>query len=148
MFYFIYTEQANGHLETAVAGYKTILESMDESNSHLREFVFDQMTLCLANAREWPELLEVLRNEESRNVPRATIPIVSLKSKQIESILQYQEFKDLGVQGFYDLSDWNILNTDSNGNGVANDFSYHRLISLTENTICNISLGRNRIKLS
>lgn len=114
---------------------------MDESNSHLREFVFDQMTLCLANAREWPELLEVLRNEESRNVPRATIPIVSLKSKQIESILQYQEFKDLGVQGFYDLSDWNILNTDSNGNGVANDFSYHRLISLTENTICNISLG-------
>lgn len=125
-------------METAVAGYRTILESMDESkcDSHLREFIVDQMTICLANAREWPELLEVLRIEESRNVPRATIPLLSLKSKQIEDLLEYQESKHLAH--FYNLSDWDILNTDSNG--IANDFSYHRLISLTENTICNMSL--------
>lgn len=124
-------------METAVAGYRTILESMDEYNDlHLREFIVDQMTLCLANAREWPELLEVLRNEESRNVPRATIPLLSLKSKQIESLLEYQEPN--GLAHFYDLGDWDILKIDSNG--IANDFSYHRLISLTENTICNMSL--------
>lgn len=127
-------------MEAAIIGYKTILNNMDETkyDTHLREFIVDQLTLCLTNAQDWPELLEVLRSEESRNIPRSTIPLLSLTSKQIENLLEYEKTKDLAH--FYDLGDWETLNTDSNG--IANDFSYHRLISLTENTVCNMSMER------
>lgn len=94
------------------------------------------MTLCLSSANEWPELLEVLRTEETRNVPRSTIPLLSLKSNQIESLIEYQKSNDFGA-----LADWDVLNPESSG--IAFDFSYHRLISLTENTVCNMSMNRN-----
>lgn len=134
---FVFLEQANGHLEAAAVGYKNILSNLDESKSdaHFREFIFDQLTLCLANALEWQDLLEVLRSEEARNIPRATIPLLSVNSKQIEHFIEYQNSNNAAL---LDMSDWEVLNGDSNG--IANDFSYHRLISLTENTICNMSI--------
>lgn len=134
----MFLEQANGHFEAAAIGYKNILNNLEESKSdvHFREFIFDQLTLCLANVQEWHELLEILRVEESRNVPRATIPLKSINSKQVDSQVRYQESNDVAV---FDLSDWEALNIDDS-NGIANDFSYHRLISLTENTICHMSM--------
>lgn len=141
-FFILLSEQANGHLETAAAGYKNILANLDESkhDSHFREFIFDQLTLCLANAQEWQELYEMLHSEEARNTPRATIPLLSINSKQIENFIEYQKSKDAAV---LEMSDWEVLNNDSNG--IANDFSYHRLLSLTENTITNMSIeSQNR----
>lgn len=134
----MFLEQANGHFEAAAIGYKTILNSLDEvkSDVHFREFIFDQLTLCLANVQEWHELLEILRVEESRNVPRATIPLKSINSKQVDSQVRFQESNDVAV---FNLSDWDALNIDDS-NGIANDFSYHRLISLAENTICHMSM--------
>lgn len=134
---FILSEQANGHLETATAGYKNILANLDESkcDAHFREFIFDQLTMCLSNAQEWQQLHEVLYAEEARNIPRVTIPLLSVNSKQIEHFIEYQKSNDGAI---LEMSDWEILNNDSNG--IANDFSYHRLISLTENTICNMSI--------
>ncbi|XP_031628998.1 serine/threonine-protein kinase Smg1 [Contarinia nasturtii] len=130
-------EQANGHLETATAGYKNILANLDEPkhDAHFREFIFDQLTLCLLNSQEWHELYEVLRTEEGRNTPRATIPLLSINSNQIENFIEYQKSNDAAI---LEMSDWEVLNNDSNG--IANDFSYHRLISLTENTISNMSI--------
>lgn len=136
-YFIVFLEQANGHLEAAITGYKNILNNLDEtkSDAHFREFIYDQLTLCLANASEWHDLLKVLRAEESRNIPRATIPLLSLKSRQIEHIIKFRESNNKAA---YEMSDWDVLNGDSNG--IANDFSYHRLISLTENTICHISM--------
>lgn len=110
---------------------------MDESKSdaHFREFITDQLILNLSNAQEWNELYNVLQIEESREIPRATIPLHSLHSKQIEQILKYQNTNDLAV---LDIGDWETLDNDSTG--IDNDFSSYRLISLTENTICNMSL--------
>lgn len=121
-------------MEAAADGYKHILKNLDEtkSDAHFREFIFDQLTLCLANAEEWDELLEVTRAEESRQIPRATIPILSLNSKQIEQLIDYRKSNNAAILR---MSEWETLNSDTNG--IANDFSYHRLISLTENTICN-----------
>lgn len=138
-FPFFLTEQANGHLEAAISGYKSILSGIDEakSDSHFREFIFDQLTLCLANTQEWHELLDILRIEESRNIPRSTIPLLSLHSKQIETLIEYQNCNDMSV---FDMADWEVLNRDSNG--IAVDFSYHRLISLTENTICHMGMDK------
>lgn len=129
-----FVEQANGHLETAATGYKNILKNLDETktDAHFREFILDQLTLCLAYAEEWHELLEVTRAEECRQIPRATIPILSFNSNQIEQLIEYRKTKDAAILR---MSEWETLNSDSNG--IANDFSYHRLISLTENTICN-----------
>lgn len=129
-------------METAVSGYRTILGNLDETKSdvHFREFIFDQLTLCLAHAQEWQELYDILHAEEARNIPRSTIPLLSLNSKQIEHFIEYQKSGDAAI---LELSDWEVLNNDTNG--VANDFSYHRLISLTENTISKMSIeSRNK----
>lgn len=117
-----------------------ILTNLDESkiDSHLREFIFDQLTVCLANAQEWHDLLAVLRAEENRNVPRSTIPLLSLNSKQIEHFVSFIDFQTAGNDAIQEMGEWEVLNNDENG--IANDFSYHRLISLTENTICNMSI--------
>lgn len=138
----LFSEQANGHLEAAAIGYKNILNNLDETKSdvHFREFIFDQLTLCLAYANEWHELLDVLRTEEARKTPRATIPLMSLNSKQVETQIIYQESNDMAV---FELSDWEALNF-GDSNGIANDFSYHRLISLAENTICHMSMESQR----
>lgn len=111
---------------------------MDESKSdtHFREFIFDQLTMCLANSQEWQQLFEVLQAEEMRNIPRNTIPMLSVNSKQIEHLIEYE--KSTNNDAILEMSEWEILNNDSNG--IANDFSYHRLLSLTENTIRNMSM--------
>lgn len=137
----MFTEQANGHLEAAADGYKNILKNLDEtkSDAHFREFIFDQLTLCLANAEEWHNLLEVTRAEESRQIPRATIPILSFNSKQIEQLIEYRKSNNAATLR---MSEWETLNSDLNG-----DFSYHRLISLTENTICNTIVEQHNQKI-
>lgn len=131
------SEHANGHLETATVGYKNILSNLDDSkyDAHFREFIFDQITLCLVSAQEWQDLYELLRAEEVRNMPRVTIPLLSINSTQIEHFIEYQKSNDDAV---LEMSAWEVLNNDSNG--IANDFSYHRLLSLTENTISNMSI--------
>lgn len=105
-------------------------------DAHFREFIFDELTICLAQGQEWSELLELLRAEESRNIPRVTIPMISINSKQIEHLIDYQKSNDTS---HLELSDWSVLNDDSTG--IANDFSYHRLISLTENTLCRMGIN-------
>lgn len=124
-------------METATVGYKNILSNLDDSkyDAHFREFIFDQITLCLVSAQEWQDLYELLRAEEVRNMPRVTIPLLSINSSQIEHFIEYQKSNDDAV---LEMSAWEVLNNDSNG--IANDFSYHRLLSLTENTISNMSI--------
>lgn len=123
-------------MESAVIGYKSILQS-DESklDPHIRDFVVDQITLCLSNAQQWIELRDFLRSEENRPTPRATIPLLSITSRQIENMILYLECMDHSV---IELSDWESLNISTNT--TYNDFSYHRVISLAENTICQMSI--------
>lgn len=130
-----FLEQAAGHLETAVTGYKSILETADEMklDSHIREFLVDQTISCLYNAQQWVELRDLLYKEESRPTPRVTTPLLSIKSSQINDLIQQSS---TGLSSLIDLADWDTLETK----GLTNNFSYNRVISLAENTICKLSL--------
>lgn len=130
-------EQASGHLEAAAIGYKSLLNSNDETtlDPHIRDFIADQLTLCLTYSQQFNDLHAFIRDEETRETPRTTIPLLSITSKQIEHIIEYTMTNDMAV---IDMADWETLNQDPSG--VSNDFSYHRLISLAENTICHLSM--------
>lgn len=123
-------------METAVIGYKAILISPDESKTdpHIRDFLADQLIWCLYNAQQWLELREFLLKEESRPIPRATIPLLSISSSQMNDII---EFSNSNQNAIMELSDWKTLDSPSN---ASNNFSYNRVISITENTICKLSL--------
>lgn len=124
-------------MEAAATGYKSILNvASDETNldPHIRDFIADQLTLCLALGQQWEDLLTFVRIEEK--TPRATIPMLSLTSKQIEHIIEYSQTNDIAVM---DMGDWETLDSSDTA-GVSNDFSYHRLISLTENSVCSLSM--------
>lgn len=132
-----FPEHAAGHLEAAATGYKSILSAASEETKldpHIRDFIADQLTLCLALGKQWEDLLTFVRVEEM--TPRATIPMLSITSKQLEHIIEYSQTNDLAV---VDMGDWETLDA-SDTRGVSNDFSYHRLISLAENSVCSLSI--------
>lgn len=132
-----FSEQADGHIESAINGYRQIWQTYDESKGDalFRETIADQLMINLANAHDWDELHKILLIEEARNQPRLTISMHSLNSKQIEHILEYEQSKDLAV---FDMGDWDTIASD--GTTACNDFSSHRLISLAENTVCKMSM--------
>lgn len=132
-----FLEQANGHIESAISGYRQIWQNCDGSKADqlFRETITDQLIINLANAHDWSELQNVLRIEEERDQIRLTIPLHSLKSKQIEHFIKYEQTKDLAV---LDAGDWDTIASDATA--ACNDFSSHRLISLTENTVCCMSM--------
>lgn len=122
-------------MEAAVTGYKSILELAEEINMdhHIRDFLADQTIACLYNAQQWVELRDFLYKEESRPTPRVTTPLLSINSSQINDIIQHSS---TGIASLNDLSDWDTLEADA----LTTNFSYNRVISLAENTICKLSL--------
>lgn len=130
-----FSEQANGHIETAVAGYRQIWHQADETRTLLSETIADQLILNLADAHEWTELHDVFRIDEMYDTARLTVPRHSLTMNQVETMMEYERSKDLAV---LDLGNWDTIAADSLAN--ARDFSSHRLVALAENTVCNIAM--------
>lgn len=128
-----FTEQAAGYLESAAAGYESILSSHEETklDSHIREFIVDQLTSCLWLGQRWKELYEFTLEEEKKT--RVTIPLLSITSQQVAHIMNFYQTND---RAMIELSDWETL--DDGLNGHSNDFSSHRLISLAENSLCHL----------
>ena len=131
-------EQAAGHRETATNGYRKILDNAENLDTHIRDFVVDQLNICLYFSGRWKELKEFLITEESRPIPRSTIPIMSISSKQIDSMIKFEETKDPNV---VNMADWEILNT---GVDIGNEFSSHKMIGLVENSLRSVILNKNQ----
>jgi hypothetical protein len=131
-------EQAAGHRETAANGYLKILEcEEDKLDTHIRDFLVDQINLCLYFTGRWQELKTFLESEEKRPNPRSTIPILSISSQQIDSMIKFEATRDPNVVS---MSDWNVL---SNSADVANEFSSHKMIGLAENTLRGVILRKS-----
>lgn len=128
-------EQAAGHRETAASGYAEILEGDQKLDRHIREFIVDQLVQCLLWSMQWVKLTAFLEVEEAREVPRATIPLINITSKQMKCLLRYEEDQTIAEEC---LSNWEILNEDTE---FSNNFSYHHIISLAENTITCVFSG-------
>ncbi|XP_055710609.1 serine/threonine-protein kinase Smg1-like isoform X2 [Phlebotomus papatasi] len=132
-------EQAAGHRETAARGYAEILEGDQKLDRHIREFIADQLVQCLLWSMQWVKLMEFLELEEAREVPRVTIPLINITSKQMRCLLHYEEDQTIAEEC---LSNWEILNEDTE---FSNNFSYHHIISLAENTITCVFSGESRV---
>lgn len=125
----VISEQAAGHRDSAINGYKSILNSTEEPilDRHIRDFIADQLTLCYLYQYRWIEMRDFLIEEEK--IQRVTIPLISITSSQLSDTIEFLQTRDISV---FKLDDWEIL---ENGTNVVNDFSYHKLISLVENTL-------------
>ncbi|XP_035788930.1 serine/threonine-protein kinase Smg1-like isoform X2 [Anopheles albimanus] len=129
-------EEAAGHRETAAAGFRTILSDPASAgmDRHIRDFIVDQTVISLLFTGSYRELYEFLLAEEGSDTPRATIPLVTITSEQIFSILRYEETYDTSV---FKLSQWETIET---GCDVPNDFSSHKMICAVENSLSAIIL--------
>lgn len=131
-FFFFFLEQAAGHRETAIAGYRAILESADEPklDRHVRDFIADQLSMCYYFQNQWADMRDFHKSEEDRPVPRVTIPLMSVTSTQLQYTIDYLETQD---RSLLNLSNWEVLDKNTE---INNDFSYHKLLSLVENSLC------------
>ncbi|GAB0095899.1 Serine/threonine-protein kinase Smg1 [Sergentomyia squamirostris] len=122
-------EQAAGHREAAASGYAEILEMDHKLDRHIREFIADQLVQCLLWSMQWQKLADFLEQEESRAIPRVTIPLINITSEQMRSLIRYEEDNSFAEEC---LSQWEMYKEDTE---FDNNFSYHHIISLAENTI-------------
>lgn len=130
------SDQAAGHRETATEGYLNLLHGADKLDPQIRDFIVDQTTISLLYSGRWSDLHEFLIAEEATPNCRVTTPVISITAKQIECVIQYEKTQDCNV---FDLASWEVLD---NGLNIANNFSTPKIISLVENTIGNIMLGK------
>lgn len=136
-------ELASGHRDTAIEGYLKILNDaeMDEDSNldqYIRDFIVDMVNMALLFTGRWDELLEFLKKEEARTIPRASIPIITITSKQVEGMVKYDETYDART---VDLSSWEMMEQEPDINC---NYSCHKLISLTENSLCNYMMGKRK----
>lgn len=135
-------EQTAGHKEVAADGYLVLLKENDDSKEdaklhpHIRDFIVDMTTMCLLYSGKLEMLHTFLKHEEHRPEQRSTIPIVSINSKQVESMMMFDKTSDPNV---LNLSSWETLQLDKN---VPSDFSCHKMVNLTENTLVGVALGK------
>lgn len=134
-------DQTAGHKEIAADGYLHLLRENDDSNDdklhpHIRDFIVDMTTMCLLYAGKLETLNKFLKQEECRSEQRSTIPIFSINSKQVESMMMFDRTSD---QNVLNLSSWETLQLDKS---VPSDFSCHKMVNLTENTLVGVVLGK------
>lgn len=128
-------EQTLGNRELAADGYQSILATEENTiDPTIREFIYDQLVLCLLFSRRYTECHKIVAKEEARGEPRLTIPMLMVNTAQMENCIVYHETRDVSLM---DLANWEAL---GDYDKELTDFSYHKLISIAENTIVKLSM--------
>lgn len=132
-------EEAAGHRETAIEGFMKIISDPECVNldRHIRDFIVDQITLSLIFTMQLPELYNFLLSEETNGIQRATIPLITLTSKLVQSWIEYERTKDKNT---IDMADWGQVDF---GTDINNNFSCHKMLGDTENSIAAIFMLEN-----
>ena len=128
-------EQAAGHREIAAEGYTKVLKE-EQLLTEVCEFVNDQRKISALFASDFNLLYQIVSEEETRYYKPQNVPILTINAQQVASYVKYYKTKDPAV--LYDLSQWEMLEVGPN---VSSNFSVHKLVSLTENTLSNACLG-------
>lgn len=128
-------EQAAGHREIAADGYTRLLKD-EKFEPPIYDFINDQRKISLMYVGDFDAVYAILLDEESRNSKPHTVPILTLTAEQLASYAKYDKTKDPAV--LCELTHWEILETAPN---VSNNFSVHKMISLTENSLIYALLG-------
>lgn len=110
-----------------------ILQSPDEPklDRHIRDFIADQIALCFFYQLQWTDWLHFVHEEIRRDVQRVTIPLISITPQQLEFIIEHEQTND--YSNLVDLCDWEQI---EKGENISNNFSYHQMLSVVENSIC------------
>uniref|UniRef100_A0A336K3Y9 CSON000458 protein n=2 Tax=Culicoides sonorensis TaxID=179676 RepID=A0A336K3Y9_CULSO len=131
-------EQSSGHKEAAANGYLQILNDNEIETSEIklqpqvRDFIVDMVILCLLFVGKYDVLENFLKQEETRQPQRSTASIFTINSYQVETLKMLDRGADENVNN---LSSWDMLDVDKS---VPSDFSSHKIINLTENTLTRI----------
>lgn len=126
-------EQAAGHREIAADGYTKILRD-EQFEPQIYDFINDQRKISLYFAGDFDALYTIVSEEQNRYFKPQNIPVLTVTAEQVAAYVKYDNTKD--PSALHDLSQWEVLET---GSEVSNNFSVHRMVSLTENTInCSI----------
>ncbi|XP_056647970.1 serine/threonine-protein kinase SMG1 isoform X1 [Diorhabda sublineata] len=124
-------EQCSKKYETAVEGYKKILqEKTDENNkldSDIHNFIIDQIIVCYKEMSNWIDLFEWHTKQD--NVENGRKYWFNVTDWETNRILFDAESKNLA---FEDLSTWNINNKDS--------WSIYENICMTESNLYNVAV--------
>lgn len=130
-------EQAAGHREMAADGYSKILKE-EHFEPAIYDFINDQRKISMLYSGDFKNLYTIISEEETRYFKPQNIPILTINAQQLASYVKYDKTKDPAV--LYDLSQWELL---ERGPNVSNNFSVHKMISLTENTISHSLVGQD-----
>lgn len=128
-------EQAAGHREIAAEGYTKVLKE-EQLVTEIYEFINDQRKLSALYSNDFNFLYQMVSEEEMRYYKPQNVPILRINAGQVATYVKYFKTKDPAV--LYDLTQWELLETGSN---VSSNFSVHDMVSLTANTLSNVSLG-------
>lgn len=128
-------EQAAGHREIAAEGYSKILKD-EQFDPVIYDFINDQRKISMLFSGDLKNLYTIVSEEEMRYFKPQNIPILTINGQQLASYVKYDKTQDPSV--LCDLAQWEML---EKGPNVSSNFSVHKLVSLTENTISNSLVG-------
>lgn len=129
-------EQAAGHREIAADCYTKILKE-EKLEPAVYDFINDQRKISLMFAGDFEAVYTVVSEEEANYFKPSTTPILTITADQMASYVKYDRTKDPAV--LHDMTLWETLETAPN---VSSNFSVHKMISLTENTLAFGMLGQ------
>lgn len=133
-------EQAAGHREISADGYTKILKE-EQFEPVIYDFINDQRKISTLFTGDFQTLYTIVSEEETRYFKPQNIPILTINAQQLASYVKYDKTKDPAV--LYDLAQWEML---EKGPNVSSNFSVHKMMSLTENTISNSILEQDFYK--
>lgn len=138
--------QAAGRYEEACIGYQKFLSSSDTVLSHrTREFVEDQIIMCLNENHVWNDMKDFLLNIEKKNSERINVTQLSKTSAQVEAIINHLD-QSSNASKWIELCDWNVLSATAKSDNISSSMlSYHKLLSVVENTLSESLVDRSSL---
>ncbi|XP_055909160.1 serine/threonine-protein kinase Smg1 [Eupeodes corollae] len=124
------SEHASGRREVAADGYASVLASDEKIDSHVREFLGDQMFDCLYFTNQWVRLRNHLGDVQSEK--RDTLPVFGISPNQLEVMenLYHDYNADISV---LELSKWENLETKPKE--LSSNFSCYKVLSSLRSTL-------------
>jgi PI-3-kinase-related kinase SMG-1 len=116
-------DQASGKKELAAEGYEKLLKEQDV-DGHLRDFLEDQLSICLLYSAQYERMYErALSLEKSGPRQRVTIPIAGYTTEQARVCVEFDTTNDYSI--LPQMSCWEQLEEEPNVSSIS---SVHPLI--------------------
>lgn len=136
-------DQAAGRYEEARNGYLKFITESDPTtlSQRTREFIEDQIVMCFNETHDWSDMKDFLCSLEETNAQRITLPQLTKSSSQLEAIINHLD-QSSDNSKWIELCDWNVLSANAQSSSM---LSYHKLLSVVENTLLESLVDRSAL---